>query len=49
MVKNVPSNGDDAGSTPGQGIKFPHAMWQATLATTSEPASGNEDPKCPKT
>ena len=49
VVKNLPSNGEDADSTPGQGIKIPYAIWQATLAKTTEPASGNEDPQCPKT
>ena len=49
MVKNLPSNGEDADLTPGQGIKIPYAIWQATLAKTTEPASGNEDPQCPKT
>ena len=31
VVKNLLSNGEDAGLTPGQGIKIPHAMWQAHL------------------
>ena len=31
VVKNLLSSGEDAGSTPGQGTKIPHAMWQAHL------------------
>ena len=26
LVKNLPCNGGDAGLTPGQGIKIPHAV-----------------------
>ena len=28
VIKNSPSNAGDAGSTPGQGAKIPHALWQ---------------------
>ena len=28
MVKNLPSNAEDAGSIPGRGTKIPHAMGQ---------------------
>ena len=28
VVKNMPSNAEDAGSTPGLGTKIPHAMGQ---------------------
>ena len=39
MVKNPPSNAEDAGSIPGRGTKIPHAVGQLSLrATTTEPA-----------
>ena len=39
MVKNLPSNAGDTGSTPGQGTKIAHATGQLSLrATTTEPA-----------
>jgi len=28
VIKNSLSNARDAGSTPGQGAKIPHALWQ---------------------
>ena len=37
MVKNLPSNAGDAGSTPGQGTKIPRAVGQLSpCATTTE-------------
>ena len=42
MVKNLPSNTEDTGSIPGQGIKIPHAKGQLSLCvTTREPTSSN--------
>ena len=38
VVKNLPANAGDAGSSPGQGTKIPHAMEQLSpCATTTEP------------
>ena len=38
VVKNLPCNAKDMGSTPGQGTKIPHATEQLSLyATTTEP------------
>ena len=33
MVKNLPSNGGDVGSIPGQGTKIPHATGQLSPRT----------------
>ena len=39
VVKNLPSNAGDTGSTPGQGTKIPHATEQPSpCATTTEVA-----------
>ena len=39
MVKNLPSNAGDAGSSPGQSGKIPHATGQLSpCATTTETA-----------
>ena len=39
VVKNVPYNPGDMGSTPGQGTKIPHATDQLNLrTTTTEPS-----------
>ena len=35
MVKNSPSNAGDAGSSPGLGIKIPHAAGQLSPSTTA--------------
>ena len=38
MIKNLPFNERDAGSTPGLGTKIPHAMGQLSPHTaTTEP------------
>ena len=38
MVKNPPSNAEDAGAIPGQGSKIPHAAGQLSpRAATTEP------------
>ena len=38
MVKNPPSKAGNAGSSPGQGTKIPHAMGQLSpRAATTEP------------
>ena len=50
MVKNPPSNAEDAGSIPDQGTKIPHATGKLSqhlqlLSTrTLEPTSHNEEP-----
>ena len=36
VVKNVPSNAGDAGLTPGQGSKIPHAERPRGLSATTE-------------
>ena len=37
VVKNLPPNARDKGSSPGQGTKIPHALGQLSLyATTTE-------------
>ena len=42
VVKNLPFNGEDMGSVPGQGPKIPHASEQPSpRATTTESAGGN--------
>ena len=42
VVKNLPCNARDSGSTPGQGTKIPHAMQQLSpSSTTTEPAHHN--------
>ena len=42
VVKNLPSNAGDVGSTPGQGTKIPHATGHLSLrTTTTEPACHN--------
>ena len=42
VIKNLPGNAGDTGSTPGWGIKIPHASKQLSLhATTIEPKSHN--------
>ena len=42
VVKNLPSNARDAGSTPGRGTEIPHAVGQLSLhAATTEPAHRN--------
>ena len=38
MVKNPPSNARDMSSVPGWGAKFPHAMQQLSLCTTTREA-----------
>ena len=39
VVKNLPSNARDVGSTPGQGTEIPHAAGQlSSHTTTTEPA-----------
>ena len=35
VIKNSLSNAGDAGSTPGQGAKIPHALWQKIKHKTS--------------
>ena len=35
VVMNLPSNVGDAGSVPGQGAKFPHAMGQLSQCTAA--------------
>ena len=43
VVKNLPSNAGDAGSIPGLGIRFPHAVgWLGSCATTVELACLSE-------
>ena len=38
VVKNVPYNPGDMGSTPGQGTKIPHVLGQlSSYATATEP------------
>ena len=45
MVKNLPYNAGDAGSTPGQGTKIPHAVGQLSLcATTTELNASTREP-----
>ena len=40
MVKSLPSNAGDEGSTPGQGTKTPHVSGQLSpRSTTTEPMS----------
>ena len=42
MVKNLPSNGGDAGLIPGQGTKIPHAVEPLSLpAAITEPEHCN--------
>ena len=42
VIKNLPGNAGDTGSTPGWGIKIPHASKRLSLhATTIEPKSHN--------
>ena len=39
MVKNLPSNAGDTGSSPSRGTKIPHAAGQLSpCAATTEPA-----------
>ena len=33
--KNLPSSAENLGSTPGEGIKIPHAMGQVSVLTTA--------------
>ena len=43
IIKNPPCNAGDAGSTPGQGARIPHAVEQLSpLATTKESMHHNE-------
>ena len=35
MVKNLPANAEDMGSTPGLGTKIPHATGQLSLCATT--------------
>ena len=48
VVKNPPSNAEDAGLIPGQGTKLSHAVGQVSLHTTTpeKPTGHNEDPSC---
>ena len=38
VVKNLPSNAGDAGSSPGRGTKIPHAKGQLSLHTSTREA-----------
>ena len=50
VVKNPPSNAEDAGSIPGRGTKMPHATGQLSLcATTTELVCLNERAHVPQT
>ena len=45
VVKNLPSNAGDTGSTPGWGTKIPHAAGQLSpRATTTEPVRSGARP-----
>ena len=49
VVKNLPSNGGDAGSIPGQGPKIPHAMRQLSpLAPRLQTRTPQERPSTVK-
>ena len=49
VVKNLPSNAEDAGSIPGPGDKIPHALGQLSpQATTIKPVHHNKDLAQPK-
>ena len=49
VVKNLPSNGGDAGSIPGQGTKIPHAMRQLSpLAPQLQTRTPQERPSTAK-
>ena len=38
VVKNLPSNAGDVGSSPGRGTKIPHAKGQLSLHTSTREA-----------
>ena len=47
MVKNLPGNAEDTGSSPGQGTKIPHALEQLSWhLTTTESVCSNQDLAC---
>ena len=49
MVKNPASNAGDAGSSPGQATKIPHAAEQLSPhATTTEPVRHNYRARTPQ-
>ena len=49
VVKNLPANAGDLGSSPGRGIETPHATGQLSLrATTIELARLNERARMPQ-
>ena len=43
MVKNLPSNVRESGSTPGQRTKIPHATTKSLNATTKDLTCCKED------
>ena len=45
MVKNPPSNAEDAGSITGQGTKIPHAAGKLSLRTATRETTTKTQPK----
>jgi hypothetical protein len=39
VMKNLPSNAEDAGSSPGTGTRIPHAAGQLSLPTAAQDAT----------
>ena len=49
MAKNLLSNAEDLGCTPGLGTKIPHAVGQLSLdAKTRDPTQNNEGSRMPQ-